>query len=808
MVEKSWFTNSVKVFLVLCLLGCSRQAAAKNMLDFSDCVIVAPPQLGKVEDKAVFVLQEEIEKRTGIQLVRIDRLPDEANAVIAVGLQSQMAQFQVLFRHDNLAVGAEATEGFSLLVQGPPRQSAIVAGKDARGVLYGVGRLLRRMELRQGSILVPEGSSIVTAPRNPLRGHQLGYRPKTNSYDAWSPAQYDQYIRELALFGSNAIEIIPPVSDDDYISRHMADPMETMIKHTEIIDSYGLDVWIWYPNVGKDYKSDSGIEKELAEREEVFKKLKRIDHILIPAGDPGRLHPDVFFPFAEKVAKILAKYHPKSRIWASPQAMHPTREWLSSFYEHVNKKPAWLGGVVFAPWIKTPLPKMRQIVDKQYKIRRYPDITHNVACQYPVRNWDLALALTLHRECFNPRPVAMKVIHNAFDKYACGSLTYSEGIHDDINKFVWGDQDWDPSMSVIETLRDYCRLYISPDFAEGLAQGFMAQERNWEGPLATNDQVDITLRQWQDLEKKVPEHVRNNYRFQMGLLRAYYDAYIKRRLIHETELEANAIEVLRFAQDIGALKAVAEAEKILQKAKTEPVAVDYKRKCEALSDSLYELIGCQLTVKKHGAKHRTRGAFMDGIDEPLNNVNWLTSQFKEIRSLGGEPAKIEAIDKVVNRTNPGPAGFYDNMGSATSLRRIVNNVAWEDDPGTLMSPRIAFYYRVDDDEDRDIPMAWKNQVCTIYETPLKLAYDDLDPEATYRVRVTYKGKRGKMVRLHADDDYQIHDLVKTQDPPIREFPIPKEATQDGRLELKWTCDEGRRGSQVCEIWLMKDNAEN
>jgi hypothetical protein len=132
-------------------------------------------------------------------------------------------------------------------------------------------------------------------------------------------------------------------------------------------------------------------------------------------------------------------------------------------------------------------------------------------------------------------------------------------------------------------------------------------------------------------------------------------------------------------------------------------------------------------------------------------------------------------------------------------------LAWEDDPGTLESPRIAFYYRVDEPEDRDMPLAWKNQVGTIYETPLKLYYDNLDPEATYLVRAAYTGKRGKMLRLVADDVYAIHDLVETGHPPIREFEIPKEATQDGRMQLMWTCGEGQRGAQVSEIWLIKKN---
>ena len=798
-------THRVSVVIACFLFALQSQSTiAEKMLDFSDCVIITPPKLGKVEQKAVVVLQEEIQKRTGIRLARTDRWPAPPKSVIAVGLQRQISQFAGPFSTNIKDMDIAGNEGFCLVVETKPQQAAIIVGRDVRGVLYGVGRLLRKMHLMHQSILVPDGLNITTAPKYPLRGHQLGYRPKTNAYDAWSVAQFDQYIRELALFGTNSIELIPPHSDDDRTSRHMKVPaLEMMIRMSEICDSYGLDVWIWYPNVGKDHISPEAVKKELAEREEVFKKLKRIDHILVPGGDPGHLHPDVFFPWMDKMAKVLERYHPEAKIWVSPQAMQPTREWLDCFYEYVNRKPKWLGGVVFAPWVKTSLPKMRRIVDKQLPIRRYPDITHNVACQYPVKDWDLAFAITLHRECFNPRPVAMKKIHNAFDEYACGSITYSEGINDDINKFVWGDQDWDPDTPVIETLRDYCRLFISPQYSDQLAQGFIAQEKNWEGPLAVNIQVDVTLAQWKDLENSVPDKVKNNYRFQMGLMRAYYDAYIKRRLIYETELELKAIDVLRSARQIGSLESIEKAEEILRKAKQEPDAHDYKEKCQALADSLFKNIGCQLTVKKYGAKHRTRGAFMDGIDEPLNNAAWLFSQFKEIRNLEDETARLKAIGQVVNRTNPGPGGFYDNMGSPSSLKRICNTVAWEDDPGTLMSPRIAFYYRVDRPEDRDIPLAWKNQVGTIYETPLRLFYDNLDPDAAYSVKVAYTGGRGKMVRLVADGVYMIHDLIQTRKPPIREFQVPREATSDGRLELTWTCGEGQRGSQVAEIWLIR-----
>jgi len=819
MIRNSKLTKSLSALIVICLFFVTQAAAAGNreMLDFSDCVILTSEEAGKIQQKAVTVLQEEIHKRTGIKPKVIHSRPAGTKSVIAVLTKKQAKNFPIFLTPEMSNLSVPGPEGFFLMTKsiqavvsdensvGQLKNIAVILAEDGRGFLYGVGKLLRKMQMREGSILVPDKLNIITSPKYPLRGHQLGYRPKTNAYDAWTPEQFDQYIRELVLFGTNAIEIIPPVSDDRAISAHMkVEPMKMMQKMSEIIKSYGLEVWIWYPNVGDDYTGKEAIKKELAEREDVLSKLPYVDVVFVPGGDPGDLHSDDLFKFLDKTAPVLKKYHPDATIWVSPQQMEPTREWLREFYKNVNRNPSWFGGVVFGPWIKTPLPEMRKIVDKDIKIRRYPDITHNVACQYPVRNWDLAFALTLHRECFNPRPVAMKYIHNLLDEYSCGSLTYSEGINDDINKFIWSDQDWDPDTEVIETLRDYSRLFISCEYADELAHGFMAQEKNWEGPLAVNNQVDVTFRQWRQLEKQVPKKVKQNYRFEMGLLRAYYDAYIKRRLIYETELEEKATEVLCKAESLGALKAIQKSEKILRRAKTNPVAQDYKARCWELADSLFKKIGAQLSVEKHQAQHRTRGAFMDGIDEPLNNSAWLASAFEKVRDNDDEKSRLKAIEQIINRTNPGTGGFYDNMGAPGSLERIAKGVYPEYDPGTLESPRIAFYYKVDRPGDKDFPLAWKNQATTLYETPLIFTYDNLDPSASYTIKVAYTGRRGDRVRLTADDKYPVHDLVETMEPPVRQFRIPKEATEDGSLKLTWSCGEGERGSQVSEIWLIKE----
>ena len=807
MRSKNWQILVISHFVLTFTLGLS---AADASLEFTNSIIVVPSKLERLEQKAITVLREEIQKRTGIQLNTLTEWPENRRPVIAVGQAEQMKILTGPYSGILENGQGLGKEGFRLSIN---ENVIFVLGNDARGVLYGIGKLLRILRMKTGSITVPEGLDIITCPRYLIRGHQLGYRPKTNAYDAWSPAQFDQYISELSLFGANSIEIIPPRTDDEPTSPHMKlAPIEMLIKQSEIIDSYGMDVWIWYPNMGKDYTDQESIREELHEREEIFRKLKRIDAVFVPGGDPGDLHPDILFAWLDKVAKVLNKYHPKAKIWVSPQAFRPTTEWLDTFYRNVNLKHPWFGGVVFGPWVKTPLPEIRKIVDPAIPIRRYPDITHSISCQYPVKDWDLAFAMTLERECYNPRPVAEKVIHNALDEYTDGSVSYSEGINDDINKFIWSGQDWAPETPVIETLREYCRLFINPDASEDVAQGILALERNWQGPLIANKSVDVTLKQWKNMEKQFPPDVVKNYRFQMCLLRAYYDAYVRERLIHETVLESQAREALRDVANVTSLEKIKAAESILNQTWTKPVAQDYKKRCWEIADYLFETIGSQTSVKRYKAQ-AGRGDFMDYIDNPLSNVIWLLSQFEKIRQIKDEQARLAAIDKLLDRENPGPGGFYDNMGQSIETPRLDKYLEWKDDPGSLRSPRVSFEPGLRGDEwihtvqatgykGLAIPLAWMNQISTLYDTPLNVIYENLDPESSYTLRVTYTGRFRAKIQLTADDKFQIHEIMQTGTTPVHEFSIPKEATGDGRLKLTWTCPKGQRGSQVAELWLM------
>jgi hypothetical protein len=128
-------------------------------------------------------------------------------------------------------------------------------------------------------------------------------------------------------------------------------------------------------------------------------------------------------------------------------------------------------------------------------------------------------------------------------------------------------------------------------------------------------------------------------------------------------------------------------------------------------------------------------------------------------------------------------------------------VPWALDPGTLKSPRTDFPYDLNLPGHRDVPLAWRKQKSTIFDTPLRIAYDNLDPQATYSIRVVYAGEFSKPSSLVANDSYVIHRQLQGTRPLVQEFPIPPEATAHGRLELVW------HGGGVAEVWLLRHAAK-
>jgi hypothetical protein len=131
------------------------------------------------------------------------------------------------------------------------------------------------------------------------------------------------------------------------------------------------------------------------------------------------------------------------------------------------------------------------------------------------------------------------------------------------------------------------------------------------------------------------------------------------------------------------------------------------------------------------------------------------------------------------------------------------------DPDFYKTPLTGFGFR-GAGADVSLPRAWWHYAETLFDEPLQLRYRDLDPTASYRLRVVYgREGRARKVRLLAGEKHEIHGYLGRAYEPL-EFPIPSGAIVRGELSLTWNPEPGRggtgRGLQVAEVWLLRNPA--
>jgi hypothetical protein len=763
------------LFFATALLASSAAAssAARWTVDLSSAVVVVNPgQLPPAEATAARMLVEEVEKRTGIRLPVTTQRPTDRAAIVI----------------ETTSTSGEKADGYHVFL-GPSHPVLSAIGNDARGTLFAAGQLLRRIDWAKGRLSIDGPLDITTSPAYPIRGHQLGYRTQANSYDAWSPAQFEQYIRELTWFGTNSIEGIP--FHDDRPSAVMKTPRREMNRAIgEICQRYGLDYWAWVP-ADFDLKDTAKRAQFLARANEFFTDTPTLSGVFFPGGDPGNNPPELVLPFLEDLGKLLMAAHPKARIWLSLQWF--TAPQVDSIYRYIDERqPKWFAGLAAGP-SSPPLAETRRRLPRRYMLRDYPDLTHNKICQYQVPEWDQAYALTLGREAINPRPAEFAAIHARTAPYTDGFISYSDGIHDDVNKTVWSALSWDPHMAVREILVDYARVYFNPAVAQTAADGILALERNWHGPLIDNGAVEGTLLTWQTLEKRAPE-LASNWRWQMCLLRANYDAYDRRRLIRESKLEDESNRILLGGHP---MEDMDRATAVLEAAVIERTAPDLRDRIIGLCDKLFHSIGLQSSVAKYYASGEERGAVLDFIDYPLNNRWWLEDQFKLIRAMGSEGEQLRKLREIALWEHPGPGSFYDDIGNIAKSPHVVN--APSDTEGERSrAPQPTFWWW--DEGMSRARLSWQTTMW-----PAAMVYEALDPNASYVVRST--GFNHALLRINGERVDPVIDGKKMGE--FKEWRVDPKYLKGGRLVLTWDrpADEGglnwRQRSRLAEVWLIR-----
>lgn len=725
----------------------------------------------ETEKKAAKIFKEEIKLRTGAT-------PTEAGDEFSANF---------IFKTD----AGLPRDGYS--IKSDENATAIFAS-GTRGFIYGVGRFLRKIVEDGENVRLSEDISGSYVPDKIIRGHQLGYRTTPNTYDAWSYADYRRYYLDIMFFGSNTVEHVFDENDGPRRNALMKyDPEEFLAEASRMADELDLDVSLWNPN-----KASETAESAAERRGRLYAKLPRLDAVFPPGGDPGELEAEEFVHRCKEISRVLKKVRPSAQMWPSAQRPRAMASWGENFIEEMKKLPDEIDGVIEGPNKALPLDVLRRELPDKYPIRLYPDITHNVRCEYPVRfdrdDWHFALAACLSRESVNPRPREYRLIHRLTRRYVVGSVSYSEGVHDDVNKMIWADMDYSPDCELRTSLLDYCRLFFYGADAGKLADAIASLEINWEFDPAENPTIDRTLETFKSLAEEYP-FLCDNWRFLQLFMRAKCDYIVRSRRIFELDLIKLAEKEIRKG-DLAAARGILSTDFDDAYKKERSDAEDFARK-------LFELIGAQLDVERYGADGWDRGAVLDTLDLPVTDRKRLLRAL-DIAENSSDPEGY--MIREIDRNRVGPDEYYFSVA--------LNGL---EECGARQTDEVYINFQ-GDSPNKNTGAAHTSTFKVFDSRSFKCKVGGLTSEKDYKLKITYLSKKLPFLKDHKitangttiyegpqfggerDEEYD-----REAAPPGFEtatYPIPRGIIENGCLDLEFS--EPYMGVMFCEFRIIHD----
>ena len=212
---------------------------------------------------------------------------------------------------------------------------------------------------------------------------------------------------------------------------------ETLVKHPEwkaLHGKYGMEEAQACPSVPAAQEEISNL------REKIFKELPKVDYIISPISDYGGCScnkcaplPRTYMKSLKEMTDLCRKYHPKVKVVAAGHGVNMQEE---DMLRDLLKNADWVDYVAEIPRGVKPI----------LKYYLSPEITM-------VNGWG----------SYGPAP-HLDIIKKAYSddiQYISGNAVYSEGIHDDINRFAVLQFSQDPNRAVIDVAQQYAEQWLN-----------------------------------------------------------------------------------------------------------------------------------------------------------------------------------------------------------------------------------------------------------------------------------------------------------------------------------------------------------
>jgi hypothetical protein len=661
----------------------------------------------------------------------------------------------------------------------------------------------------------------------PVRGHQVPADHHPLQFR--TAAEFGQYTRDLSVFGTNMLEL-----------SHVPQPfsVDGLGAFADACSAAGMNASIW--GAGSLWASNSTLSAQ------VFQRMQpALSSIFFPGGDGGTLDWGVVDAVAAQLRAARGaggSADDVGTVWVSAQEL--SGEAMEVFWANVTlavqSTPRSLAGLVYGPHVRVPLTGFSSSAatvaaktGHAVPVRQYPDITHTLSDQFPLHLWDPAWSLTHGRQTVCPLPRwSARVIglRSTGSTPTVGVGAYSEGLGDDLNKAVWSALAQDPSLSLRQVVVQYSRYFFgagggASNETEEWADALFGLEENWVGsPGKMNAAIPRTLSLLQKLvEKPGAGTVSKDWRAQMYLKRAYFDSYVQRRYIHEVELnEAAAWKALAAAKATGSREAIAGVREAL--ARPDPSAATtaaYRARILELSSALNASVGDDVLGNQDPSLN------LKTIDTPLSDSAFLRSQMQLAEELRTESARLDFIRALVNHTDPGPGGFYDDLGSMdTALApRLDQGQGAEADPSFFFTP-LRVGPTMPNAMDFSCRRSWSSYSMSFFDSSaVRLRYEGLSANLTYAVHIVFNalqepfgdGNTDKMRVVATTWPRPGPAVTVWPHPPLQYgfapspmtktvVPIPHALTAGGGLSLRCNQPPGVPGNgrtcQISAVWLV------
>lgn len=546
------------IMSVVCLLSCQQTSKIEDTKiiithkNSAKMVIVRGNKASEQEVNIIQLLQKKIQEKTGI-LVQIKEesklsISDSEYSTLIMPGSPNSSQTLTATMNDLSVSFPDKEESFVLSSKMYQSKNILmIGGSDESGVLYGVGKLLRSAEYDQGKMSI-EYQDEIDSPIDNTRG--IYYAVHCNNWyeDIPEVKKIEDLIMEQGLWGANTLWLWFDISmyqkspfEENSDSKSKWDRIKQLAKAAYDI---GMKVGFveianasYLAQVNETIKAIGAVPPEgllcpHANKEESMSIMdgnyRELYQDLLDNGisvgafsmflyDRGGCHCNLCQPWIETGVKFIGRHHSKTINEYFPNADIYISDWHFEDHDGVNEvewtkeylktsDSDWITGIhmddrhTWDRWAD---------IDQKFKVSTFFDISM-------IGGWGGFGA--------NPFPERLDTFFEGMRANGIsGSLAYTEGIFDDINKVLALQHNWGKSSSK-SIVKEYAKWYFnaSDENQEEISDVLADMESEWSNThkswgnqkLTTKTHLSIDAR-IDSLENTLPDSIKKKWRWKL-----------------------------------------------------------------------------------------------------------------------------------------------------------------------------------------------------------------------------------------------------------------------------------------------------